>query len=52
MTVKELKEKLNTYPDDTIVVIGGEKPYIHYDLFDVDSGYDDDYEKDVVILMS
>lgn len=53
MTVKELKEKLDKYPDDMYVVFDdpeGIKGTQHYELEAVEEGYDDDYEKNVVVL--
>jgi len=53
MTVKELKEKLDRYPDDMYVVIDDPediKGTHHYELGGVDESYDDNYEKIVVVL--
>ena len=52
MTVRELKKILNDYDEDMDVVIAGERHDIHYELSDVDFGYDTDLETDVVILIS
>lgn len=52
MTKKELIENLANYKDDDIVVVAGDNADIHYEVSDVDWGWDEDYEKDVIILYS
>lgn len=53
MTVKELKEKLNCYPDDMPVVFYDPEDIrgtIHFKLGDIEESWDDDYERNVVVL--
>lgn len=50
MTVKELIEELNHYPKDTPILIAGVYLFVHYEITEIDLEYDDDYEKDVVLL--
>jgi hypothetical protein len=52
MTKKELIESLADYNDDDIVVVASDNPDVHYEVIDVNYGWDEDYEKDVIILYS
>lgn len=51
MTKKELIEKLENYDDDQIVLVDGNDGY-DYEITDVDVEYDENLEKDCIILYS
>lgn len=50
MTKKELIDNLKPYADDCEVMVVGDTPDIHYEIGNVDYGYDEDLEKDVILL--
>lgn len=52
MTKKELIEALNAFDDDKEVLVCGDDINVHYEVTDVDLGYDEDLEKDCIILYS